>query len=144
MAKLRRKRCCFCPDLFWPHPRVKTRQRACRKPECQKARRAQTQKAWREQNPDYWTARRLRLRSAAAKAAQQAAAAARNGRPVAGGSSAVQPPAVPPVPREMRALPWGFAHAELGVPATDFLVLVLKVVLRHVQDQIKAQMIDST
>ena len=142
MAKPRRKRCCFCPDLFWPHPRVKKRQRACRKPECQKKRRAETQQAWREKNPDYWTARRLRLRLASAKAAQQAAAAVRSG--VARDSSAAQPPSAPPVPRELGALPWGFAHAELGVAATDFLVLVLKVVLRHVQDQIEAQAIDST
>lgn len=105
-------------------------------------RRAQTQKAWREKNPDYWTARRLRLRAASAKAAQRAAASVRNG--VAGESSASQPPLMPSVPRELVALPWGFAHAELGVPATDFLVLMLKVVLRHVQDQIEAQVLDST
>ena len=65
-------------------------------------------------------------------------------RGVVSDNSAAQPPPVPPVPRELSALPWGFAHAELGVPATDFLVLVLKVVLQHVQDQIKAQVIDST
>jgi len=60
------------------------------------------------------------------------------------GSSAVRPPPLPRVPREMEVLPWGFVHAELGVAATDFLVLMLKVVLRHVQDQIEAQVIDST
>ncbi|MCP4967719.1 MAG: hypothetical protein GY926_21110 [bacterium] len=119
---------------------MKKRQRACRKPECQKKRRAETQKAWREKNPDYWTARRLQLRSASAKASQQATATVRTGDD----SSVAQPPAAPSVPREFGALPWGFAHAELGVAATDFLVLVLKVVLRHVQDQIEAQVIDST
>ncbi|MCP4204527.1 MAG: hypothetical protein GY769_21675 [bacterium] len=140
MAKLRKKRCPFCPKRFWPHPRVGARQWACRKPECQKARRAQTQKAWREKNPDYWKARRLQQRSAAAKAAaQQAAEVVRNGRPVAGGSSTVRPPPVPPVPRELGALPWSFAHAELGVATTDFLILMLKVVLLHVQDQIERQ-----
>ena len=140
MAKPRRKRCRFCPDLFWPHPRVKKRQRACRKPECQKKRRAETQKAWREKNPDYWKARRLQQRSASAKAA---AKAVRSGRPLAGGRSAVQPPVLARVPRELGAIPWDFAHTEMGVAATDFLVLVLKVILLYVQDQIEAQVIDS-
>ncbi len=144
MAKLRQKRCCICRDPFWPHPRVGVRQRACRKPDCQKARRAQTQKAWREKNPDYWTALRLQQRSAAAKeAAQQTAERVRSGLPLVGGHSAVRSPPVPRVPREMGALPWDFAHAEIGVAATDFLVLVLKVVLLYVQDQIEAQVIDS-
>lgn len=149
MSKLRQKRCRFCEERFWPHPRVGARQRACRKPGCQKARRAQTQKAWREKNPDYWAARRLRLRSASAKAAQQAAQQTaervRSGRPPTGGSSpVVRPPAVSRVPRQLGALPWEFAHAELGVAATDFLVLVVKVVLLYVQDQIEAQVFDST
>ncbi len=145
MAKLRQKRCCVCKDPFWPHPRVGTRQRACRKPECQKARRAETQKAWREKNPDYWTARRLQRRSAAAKeAAQQAAKEVLRGRPLAVGSSTVRPPPSPRVPRELGAIPWDFAHAEIGVAATDFVVLVLKVVLQYVQDQIEAQVLDST
>ena len=143
MAKLRKKRCRICKDPFWPHPRVGARQRACRKPDCQKARRAKTQKAWREKNPDYWTTRRLQQRSASAKAARQAAKAVRSGRPLAGGSSA-QPPLLPRVPRELEAIPWGFARTEMGLEATDFLVLVLKVVLQYVQDQIEAQVPDST
>ncbi len=143
MAKVRRKRCCICRVLFWPHPRVKGRQRACRQPACQKARRARTQKAWRERNPDYWTTRRLQRRSASEKAAQQAAEAARSARPLTVGRSVVRPPP-PRVPPALGALPWDFAHAEMGVAATDFLVLVLKVVLLHVQDQIKAQVPGST
>ncbi len=139
MAKLRQKRCCFCEEQFWPHPRVGARQWACRKPDCQKARRAQTQKAWREKNSDYWTARRLQQRSASAKAAQQAAEAVRSGRPLAVGSSMVRPPPVPRVPRELGAIPWDFAHTEMGVAAADFLVLILKVVLLYVQDQIERQ-----
>lgn len=148
MAKLRQKRCRICKEPFWPHPRVGARQRACRKPDCQKDRRALTQQAWRERNPDYWKARRLQQRSAEAKeaareAAQQTAERVRIGRPLVDGSSAVRPPPVPRVPQEMGVLPWDFAHAELGVPATDFLVLVLKAVLLYVQDQIEAQMSDS-
>lgn len=60
------------------------------------------------------------------------------------------PPRVPRVPQELGALPWSFAYAELGVATTDFLVLVLKVVLLSMQvqiehqDQIDAQVIDST
>lgn len=144
MAKPRRKRCCICQDLFWPHPRVKTRQRACRKPECQKARRAQTQKTWREKNRDYWRARRLQQRSAEAKEAEkQRAERVRQGRLPADDSRIVRPPPVSRLPQEMAALPWAFAHAELGVAASDFLVLVLQVVLRYMQDQIEAQVSDS-
>ena len=149
MAKLRRKRCCICNDLFWPHPRVGARQWACRKPDCQKKRRAETQKAWRDKNPDYWKVRRLQRRTAEAKeaakaAAQQTAEKVHRGRPLVGGSRAVRSPPVPRVPRDLEALPWAFAHAELGVATTDFLVLVLKLVLRYVQDQIEAQVPDST
>ncbi len=141
MAKLRKKRCLFCRKRFWPDPRVGARQRACGKPECQKKRRTETQKAWREKNPDYWTARRLQQRSAAAKAATRAAAkAVHQGRQLAGESRMKRPPPrVPRVPRELAALPWSFAHAELGVAATEFLVVVLKVVLLHLQDQIERQ-----
>ena len=89
--------------------------------------------------------RRLQLRSAAAKAAAQpTTATVRRGRPPAGGSSAVRSPPARRVPRELAALPWDFAQAEIGAAATDFLVLVLKVVLWYVQDQIEAQVIDST
>ena len=149
MAKLRKKRCRFCRERFWPHPRVGKRQRACRKPDCQKKRRAETQKAWREKNPDYWKARRLQQRSAEAKeavkaAVQQTAERMRRGGPLVGGRRAVRSSPVPRVPRDLGALPWDVAHAEFGVAMTDFLVLVLKLVLRYVQDQIEAQVSDST
>jgi len=103
---------------------------------------------WREKNPDYWKTRRLQQRSAEAKeaaraAAQQTAESVGNGRPLAGRCRTVRAPPGPRVPQEIGALPWAFAYAELGVAATDFLVLVLKVVLRHVQDQIEAQVADS-
>ncbi len=142
MAKLRRKRCPFCRKRFWPHPRLKDRQWACRKPACQKKRRAKTQEAWRKKNPDYWKVRRLQQRSAEAKeaakaAAQQTAERVRGGRPLVNSCSAVRAPPGPRVPEELEALPWAFAYAEFGVAATDFLVLVLKVVLQHVQDQIE-------
>ncbi len=144
MAKLRKKRCPFCKERFWPHPRVKDRQRACREPECQKKRRAQTQKAWREKNRDYWKARRLQQRLAQAKEAEKRTAErVRPGRPRAGGSRAVHSPSVARVPQELAALPWDFALGELGVAATDFLVLVLKVVLLYVQDEIGSQVSDS-
>ncbi len=148
MAKLRKKRCSFCTKRFWPHPRVGARQRACSKPECQKKRRAETQEAWRAKNLDYWKARRLQQRSAEAKAAKaaarQAAERVHRGRPLVGDSSAVRSPPVARLSRDLGALPWAFAHAELGVATTDFLVLVLKLVLRYVQDQIEAQVSDST
>jgi hypothetical protein len=73
MASLgcRRKRCRFCKELFCPDPRIKARQIACSKRECQRARKKENQdswvarhsdcftkryvniKAWRQQHPDY-------------------------------------------------------------------------------------------
>lgn len=63
--------CVYCGDLFDPSPRHKN-QTACRKPQCQRARKAQwqkhkmkidpeynatqkiSQKQWGKANPDYW------------------------------------------------------------------------------------------
>ena len=51
----RQKRCRFCKDLFFPSPRLKARQVACSKPECQKARRAANQAAWLKRHPGYFS-----------------------------------------------------------------------------------------
>lgn len=48
-----RKRCPHCKKLFTPNPRLKGKQKTCGREECQKARRRENAKKWREKNPDY-------------------------------------------------------------------------------------------
>lgn len=48
------KQCLFCGQYFTPDRRVKDRQKACRRPECRKARKKAAQKAWVKKNPDYF------------------------------------------------------------------------------------------
>ena len=45
------KRCRFCERPFRPHPKVKDRQYACRRPDCQWIRQKQNNIDWLEQNP---------------------------------------------------------------------------------------------
>lgn len=55
-SQKRRCPCLHCKQLFVPHPRNLGRQRFCAKPECQKARKAASQKAWLQKsgNQDYF------------------------------------------------------------------------------------------
>jgi len=47
-------KCPFCKTLFRPHPSAAQRQYCCSKPECQRARKAENNRAFRAANPDYW------------------------------------------------------------------------------------------
>lgn len=87
-------------------------------------------------------ARRLQQRAAAQRAAAQHRSEA--WRSPQKTDPAVRGPTRARTPREIEALPWEFARTELGLVTTDFLVLMLKVVLLHVQDQIEAQTTDSS
>src|SRR5207244_7220463 len=62
MPDARKRPCCICRRWFRPDSRIGSRQRACRSPECQTARRVQTQRSWRESRPDYFIAYRMRER----------------------------------------------------------------------------------
>lgn len=53
----RRKRCRFCDELFVPDPRLKNRQIACSKKECQKARKQAAQEDWLRRHPGYFEGR---------------------------------------------------------------------------------------
>ncbi len=59
MASKRRrgKRCRFCGELFLPNPRLKARQVACSKPQCQKARKRANQEDWLKRHPGYFKRR---------------------------------------------------------------------------------------
>jgi hypothetical protein len=56
MKSFKKKRCRHCRKLFWPDSRNGDRQHFCRKPECRKASKADSQKRWVEkpENQDYF------------------------------------------------------------------------------------------
>jgi len=56
MATIKRKKCPNCRKLFLPDFRNRDRQRYCRKPDCRRASKADSQKRWREkpENQDYF------------------------------------------------------------------------------------------
>ena len=51
------KRCLFCGQFFVPDPRVKDRQKACRREPCKKKRKTAAQYRWCEKNPGYFHGR---------------------------------------------------------------------------------------
>jgi hypothetical protein len=57
------KRCFFCGQYFTPDRRVKDRQKACRHPECKKARKKKAQETWIEKNPGYFQGRYLYVKA---------------------------------------------------------------------------------
>ena len=56
MPGIKRKRCKHCHKLFVPDPRNKSRQLFCRKTDCRKASKADSQQRWRQKpdNRDYF------------------------------------------------------------------------------------------
>ena len=59
----RRKRCRFCKELFVPDPRLKGRQVACSKEECQRARKRADRDDWLKRHPGYFTGRYANTKS---------------------------------------------------------------------------------
>jgi hypothetical protein len=114
-----KKPCCICRRWFRPDPRIGSRQRACRNPNCQATRRVQTQESWRERHPDYFFARRIQERG-------------NEGR-------SPEPLRLPP---PLSRLPWDIAQDEFGVQGTDFIGILSTVLLRVAQDQFKAHPTD--
>jgi hypothetical protein len=49
----RQRKCRCCKDLFRPHPAVRERQNFCSSSDCQKARKAANNRAFKQRNPDY-------------------------------------------------------------------------------------------
>lgn len=111
--------CSVCRRWFRPDPRVGLRQRACGQPDCQAVRRVQTQKSWRDRNPDYFIARRIQERG------QQD-----------------QPPEPLRLGRPLNQLPWDIAQDEFGVKGADFIGILGALLLRAAQDQFRAYLID--
>jgi len=121
MPDVGKRPCCICRQWFRPNARVGSRQRACKKPECQAARRVQTQRNWRESRPDYFAARRIQKRGEQARTPE--------------------PLRLPP---PLSRLPWDIAQDQFGVQGTDFIGILSTVLLRFAQDQFKAYSVDNT
>ena len=113
--------CCVCRRWFRPDPRVGLRQRACGQPDCQAVRRVQTQKTWRDRNPDYFIARRIQERG-----------------------KQDQPPEPLRLPPPLSQLPWDIAQDEFGVKGADFIGIFGALLLRVAQDQFKPYPIEPT
>jgi hypothetical protein len=120
MPDHRKRPCCICRHWFRPDPRVGVRQRACRKAECQAARRRQTQAAWRERNPDYFIARRIQERGALPR----------------------RPEALR-LPAPLGQLPWDLAQDQFGVQGADFIGVMGALLLHATQNQLRAYGLDS-
>jgi hypothetical protein len=56
-SRSRRRRCRFCRELFFHDPRLKERQIACSKPECQRLRKKANQEDWLARHPGYFSGR---------------------------------------------------------------------------------------
>src|SRR5580704_661896 len=120
MARSRKRPCTICRQWFLPDPRIGKRQRACRKPQCQAARRKKTQAAWRGKNPDYFIGRRIQER---------------------GGKK--RRPAPLRMPWPLSGLPWDLAQDQFKVQGADFIGVMGKLLLRAAQDQFKAYVAES-
>jgi hypothetical protein len=120
MADAPKKPCCICRRWFRPDPRIGPRQRACRNPACQAARRKKKQRAWRERNPDYFIARRIQDRG-------------RQDREP-------EPLRLPP---PLSQLPWDIAQSQFGTEGADFIGIMGTLLLRSAQSQFKAYVIEA-
>jgi len=99
---------------------VGDRQRACSREDCQAERQRAQQAAWRAANPDYFVARRL---------------LARSHRPE---------PEPPRLPQPLDRLPWDIAQTQFGVQGTEFIGEFGRLLVRHGQTQMRAEVRDSS
>ena len=121
MSDARKRPCSICRRWFRPDPRIGSRQRACRKPECQDARRKKKQKWWRERNPDYFIAGRIKDRSGQDR-----------------------PPEPLRLPPPLSRLPWDIAQSQFGTEGADFIGIMGTVLLRTAQSQFEAYVTEQT
>ena len=122
MPEARKRPCTICRRWFRPDPRVGERQRACRKPDCQKVRRRKTQADWRRRNPEYATAYRIQQRAAQTDA-----------------------PAEPlRLPAPLNQLPWDVAKDQFGGQGADFIGCMGALLLRTAKDQFSGYVPHST
>ena len=121
MSIRRRKRCPFCRCLYRPDPRTAWRQWACSKAECQRRRRAETQRRWREKNRSDRSARAYREAVSAAKA----------------GDSPRVPDKGP-----LARLPWVEAKDEIKPEVLVMLILLGRLLVSLPKDERRSQPVD--
>lgn len=68
-----KKRCPYCTCLFIPDARVRSRQKVCRKDECQAKRKKASQRKWSEKHRDYWGIHQVKGESRKVFCAEKAA-----------------------------------------------------------------------
>jgi hypothetical protein len=115
----KKRPCSICRRWFRPDVRVGSRQHTCNQPECQAARRKQTQASWRKRNPGYARALRIQLQLETKPPLQ-----------------AMHLPA--PLPD----LPWNMAQKEFGIKGAAFVGIMGGLMLRSIKDQIRRQPVD--
>src|SRR5213594_1434963 len=120
MADAPKRRCCICRRWFRPDPRIGSRQRACRNPDCQDARRKKKQEAWRQRNADYFIARRIQDRSRQDRSPEPLR-----------------------LPSPLSRLPWDIAQSQFGAEGADFIGILGALLLRSAQSQFKAYLIEA-
>jgi len=121
MPEARKRPCTICRRWFRPDARVGSRQRACRQPECQTARRKKTQANWRAHNPDYAAGYRIEQRGAQ------------------------EPPPEPlRLPPPLGQLPWDLAKDQFGAKGADFIGVMGALILRTAKDQFRPYVLDPT
>ena len=117
MRKAGKRPCSICRQWFLPEPRVRTRQHACVKPECQAARRQKTQASWRRRNRGYALTRRIDQRAA-------------------------HPSEPLRMPAPLDQLPWEVAKDQFGPQGTDFIAVMGALIVRSAKDPWAAYPID--
>lgn len=119
MRSQRRLRCAICHDSFEPDRRVGDRQKVCGGEACQRARRQETQAAWRRMHAGYFIEWRAKKRAAL---------------------NASEPIEAPRMPPPLSALPWALAQEEFGIVGADFIASLGRVLLGHAKDQMEIQL----
>ena len=119
MPEARKRPCAICRHWFHPDARIGSRQRACRRPECQTARRKKTQANWRAHNRDYAADYRIQQRDAQK-----------------------QPPEPLRLPPPLPQLPWDLAKDQFGAKGADFIAVMGALILRAAKDQFRAYVLE--
>src|SRR5712692_809663 len=119
MPEPRKRPCSICRRWFQPNPRVGDRQHACGKPECQAARRKETQAKWRAKNPDYATGYRIQQRNAQEQQSEPLR-----------------------LPAPLNQLPWDIAKDQFGPKGADFIGVMGTLLLQSAKDQFHMYLVD--
>jgi hypothetical protein len=128
---LKKKPCCICRRWSQPDPRIGARQRTCGAEQCQRKRRAESNRRWRKLNPTYDAGRRLQSKL---DANQEEICAAQSKRKKA--------PESAPDPGKRLQVAWDVLQAEIGAKPTVILQEIAEVQRKCAQAEIRQQVSD--